>query len=133
MNLLNNGRHSWLLVMIFFVFVVFIAAAAAMDTTEKPGYMSQDPIHEVLLTLNSNGFDPAEVRPPSGRFLLSIDNRSGAGELILRLLRTDGTQIRELKIPGGGGDWSEAFDLSAGTYTLSEMNHSTWVCTIIVQ
>src|SRR5215203_481108 len=108
MNLLNNGRHSWLLVMIFFVFVVFIAAAAAMDTTEKPGYMSQDPIHEVLLTLNSNGFDPAEVRPPSGRFLLSIDNRSGAGELILRLLRTDGTQIRELKIPGGGGDWSEA-------------------------
>ncbi len=97
------------------------------------GQLPQDPMQEISLILNSSGFNPPEVRPQSGRFLLSIDNRSGAGDLVFKLYRPDGTLIRELRMSGAGGDWAEAFDLSAGTYTLSESNHSSWVCTIIVQ
>ena len=108
------------------------AALAQLDPAESRCHLSQDPIQEISLMLTSSGFDPAEVKPQSGRFLLSIDNRSGASELVLRLARSDGGQIRELRVPGGGGDWNEAFDLSAGTYTLSEANHSTWICTIVV-
>lgn len=92
----------------------------------------QDPMQEISLILSSSGFNPAEVRPQSGRFLLSIDNRSGSGDLVFRLSRPDGTLIRELRTSGAGGDWTEAFDLSAGTYKLSETNHTAWVCTIVV-
>ena len=94
--------------------------------------LPQDPMQEISLILSSSGFNPAEVRPQSGRFLLSIDNRSGSGDLVFKLSRPDGTLIRELRMSGAGGDWTEAFDLPAGTYKLSETNHSTWVCTIVV-
>ena len=94
--------------------------------------LPQDPMQEISLILSSSGFNPAEVRPQSGRFLLSIDNRSGSGDLVFRLSRPDGTLIRELRMSGAGGDWTEAFDLSAGTYKLSETNHIAWVCTIVV-
>jgi len=93
---------------------------------------SQDPV-EILVTLHSNGFDPSELRIPASRFLLSLDNRSGVTELVLRLSRADGTQFRELRIAGGGGDWSEMFDLPAGSYTLAEASHSSWVCHLIIQ
>jgi hypothetical protein len=109
------------------------AAVAQLPPAGSKGHLAQDPMQEISLTLSSSGFNPAEVRPQSGRFLLSIDNRSGASDLVFRLSRPDGTLIRELRMSGAGGDWNEAFDLSAGTYTLSETNHSTWVCTIIVQ
>lgn len=118
---------------LFFVLFLCLTVAPAMNKSDERFGLIQDPLPEVSLILNANGFDPVEVRPQSGRFLLSIDNRSGAGELVLRLSRLDGTQIRELKIPGGGGDWAEAFDLSAGTYKLTEANHSSWICTIIIQ
>lgn len=109
------------------------AAVAQFVSVDVRSHLPQDPMPEISLTLSSTGFNPQEVRPQSGRFLLSIDNRSGASDLVFRLSRTDGTLIRELRMSGAGGDWSEAFYLSAGTYTLSETNHSTWVCTIIVQ
>jgi hypothetical protein len=94
--------------------------------------LPQDPMQEISLILSSSGFNPAEVRPQSGRFFLSIDNRSGSGDLIFKLSRPDGTLIRELRMSGAGGDWTEAFDLATGTYKLSETNHTAWVCTIVV-
>ena len=92
---------------------------------------TQDP-QEILITLKSEGFDPAEIRPQAGRFLLSIDNRSGVAELVLNLSRADGTQLKELHVSGAGGDWNEAFDLAPGTYRLVEATHSNWICVIIV-
>ena len=97
------------------------------------GHSYQDPMQEISLTLNASGFSPAEVRPQSGRFLLSIDNRSGASDLVFRLTRADGTLVREFRMLGAGGDLSEAFDLAQSTYRLNETNHSSWTCTIIVR
>jgi hypothetical protein len=92
----------------------------------------QDPIEELSLTLTSSGFAPAELRPQGKKFLLSLDNRTDVKELVLRMSRNDGVQIREIRVPGGGGDWSELFELEAGNYTFSELNHANWVCTIII-
>jgi len=92
---------------------------------------AQDP-QEILITLKSDGFDPSEIRPQTGRFLLSIDNRSGVAELVLKLSRADGTLLKELRVSGVGGDWNEAFDLPPGTYRLVEATHSNWICVIIV-
>jgi len=92
----------------------------------------QDPIEELSLTLTSSGFAPAELRPHGKKFLLSLDNRTDVKELVLRMSRNDRGQIREIQVPGGSGDWSELFELEAGDYTFSEVNHANWLCTIII-
>jgi len=92
----------------------------------------QDPIEELSLTLTSSGFAPAELRPHGKKFLLSLDNRTDVKELVLRLSSSDGVQIREIRVPGGGGDWSELFELTTGNYTFSEVNHENWSCAIII-
>lgn len=90
----------------------------------------QDP-GEVTLTLEASGFAPAEVTRAMGPFYLSVDNRSGTEDLRLLLRASDGTMIREMRVRSG--DWSELLDLSPGTYTLSEANHSNWVCAFIIR
>lgn len=78
--------------------------------------MGQDPI-EITLDLQSDGFHPQERNTQARRFLLSLDNRSGVSDLILRLSKADGTQIREMRVSGAGGDWTELFDLPPGRYS----------------
>lgn len=117
-------------------FSTYHADVLAWSSLTQPGngiYKSavQDP-QEILITLKSQGFDPPEIRPQAGRFLLSIDNRSGVAELVLKLSRADGTQLKELRVSDVGGDWNEAFDLAPGTYRLVEATHSNWICVIIV-
>jgi hypothetical protein len=97
----------------------------------KNAGMGQDPI-EISLELRSDGFHPQERNTQARRFLLSVDNRSGVSDLILRLSKADGTQIREMRVSGTGGDWTERFDLPSGRYSLTEVNHSSWVCLLIV-
>jgi hypothetical protein len=97
----------------------------------QPEY--QDSIEELSVTLTDSGFAPTELRPQGKRFLLSLDNRTDVKELILRMSRKDGAQVREIRVPGGNGDWSELFDLQPGDYTFSEAEHSNWVCTIIIK
>ena len=92
----------------------------------------QDPV-EVSVTLKSTGFHPSEVLIPAERFQLSLDNRTGIQELVLRMATADGTQLREMQLGGAGGDWSEMFELQAGNYILSEASHKDWVCRLKVK
>lgn len=102
-----------------------LAGAQVKPTPEEP--------EEVTLTLRADGFTPAEMTRPAGRFLLTVDNRSGVEELILLLTREDGERVRELRIPPRMLDWNEMIDLPAGHYTLREANHPSWVCRITAQ
>ncbi|HEX8846461.1 MAG TPA: hypothetical protein VF791_17570 [Pyrinomonadaceae bacterium] len=85
------------------------------------------------VVIRSTGFEPAEITRPAGPFALSFDNQSGVEEIVLRLNREDGTQVREIAIPRGVGNWGAQVDLPVGTYTLTEANHAEWSCRIIVQ
>lgn len=85
-------------------------------------------MEEVTLTISADGFDPPEVIRPAGRFMLSVDNRSGADELTLTLKRGNGNKVLEVKVSGQKGDWSEVIDLRPGRYTLSEVGHPNWKC-----
>jgi len=138
-----KGKLSGRTVVVIFMCTMLVGATAVLKSTPLNKKdtaalslahfnITQDPV-EISVTLRSNGFDPSELRIPASRFLLSLDNRSGVTELVLRLAKADGTQLRELRIPGGGGDWSEMFELPVGSYTLSEASHSSWVCHLIVQ
>jgi len=142
MRLIN--RRSWIVVPLL---CAVVAVLVAVDAASRPiGESSwkqcdlalgqpavyQDPIEEVSLMLTSSGFAPSELRPHGKKFLLSLDNRTDVKELTLRMARNDDVQIREIRVPGGGGDWSELFELPAGNYTFSEVNHENWSCAIII-
>jgi hypothetical protein len=92
----------------------------------------KDPIEELTLTLKSSGFTPAKLNPHGKKFLLSLDNRADVSELVLRMTRKDGSVIREIRVPGGSGDWSELFELPPGSYKFAEVNYANWSCTIVV-
>lgn len=138
------NRRLWVMVPVLcsVVAALVVADAAYVPVVESTWKQSdlalgqpavyQDPIEEVSLMLTSSGFVPAEVRPQSKKFLLSLDNRTDVKELTLRMARNDGTQIREIRVPGGGGDWSEQFELQPGNYTFSEVDHPNWVCLIVI-
>ena len=101
------------------------AGAQVEPTPEEP--------EEVILTLQAEGFTPAELTRPAGRFFLSVDNRSGVEPLTLRLNQESGELVREMHIQRGTLDWREELNLTVGGYTLTEASHPSWVCRITVQ
>lgn len=85
-----------------------------------------------LLTVRPNGFDPVELRRPSGRFNLRVNNRSGIPELQLRLSRARGERLQELQLARGKLTWNAFLELPLGSYILTEANHPNWICTITI-
>ena len=145
MTFLSNKKTYWIAAVVLSVTIAGLVLTRTRDVSgsdtswqqvdrqlgRQPVF--QDDIEEVPLILKSNGFQPKEVKLQSKRFLLSLDNRTDAKELRLRLMRANGSQVRELRVPREAGDWSELFDLPADTYTLTEAGHSNWACKIILQ
>lgn len=88
----------------------------------------------VAVTLRFEGFDPEETTVQAGRFLLSVNNQSGAEGLVLRINRDgSGELVQELTIPPGTQDWSAEVEIGPGGYLLSEVNHPAWLLHFIAQ
>jgi hypothetical protein len=49
----------------------------------------------------------------------------------LRLKAEDGTVLNEVQVQKGSSAWT--VNLQTGRYTLTEVNHPQWACTIVVQ
>jgi hypothetical protein len=94
---------------------------------------TQDPrkVEVELITLQSTGFEPAEVTRPSGPFLMSIINRSGLPQLSLVLQRDD-RGFSERKRIGKERVWRRVFDLQPGRYVLRDIDHPEWKCQITI-
>lgn len=84
------------------------------------------------LTLTPEGFTPAEVTLPHGRFLLVVYNKSGAEELNLSLKAEIGGKLREARAKGRGSRWREVFNPPPGRYVLGVADHPDWACQITV-
>ena len=137
------NKRLWVVLPVLCALAAAVMAVAASKPVEEGTWkqsdlalgepaMYQDAIEEVSLMLKADGFAPAEVRTQGKKFLLSLDNRTDVEELTLRMTRSDGVRIREIRVLGGGGDWSELFELQPGTYTFSEVDHPNWTCTIVI-
>ena len=90
-------------------------------------------MEEVTLMLRAEGFAPAELTLAAGRFLLTVDNRSGVEEITLLLNHENGERVQEIKVPPKALDWAVEINLQSGRYLLTEANHANWVCSITVR
>ncbi len=138
----RKGRVAWVLIVIVATSAVMIANARA----HPPGALTWSSIKahltssrtksepdDVTLTIREGGFEPSEITRAPGKFLLSVDNRSGVAQITLRLNREGVGHVRDIPVPKDATDWAEEIDLQAGQYHLTEVNHPNWVCRIAVQ
>lgn len=105
---------------------------AANITASPQDNAARERIEAEIITIRPTGFEPGEIKRPKGRFLLSVDNRSGLEEVSLRLDQERGNRQREARVQRDKLDWRELVDLPPGRYTLTEANHPDWACFIII-
>lgn len=96
------------------------AKAAAMAPT-----LSADDLEAELITITADGFEPAEITRPAGRFVLMFDNQSGLRGLELRLERTGMPRLTELRLSRKTGA-TKVLNLPAGEYQVIEADHPAW-------
>ena len=110
------------------IFTALSLIAISASFAHPTGHQGRD---EVRLQITSDGFAPAEVQHGPGAFAIAVENTTLSGEYTLRLKAEDGTVLHEVQVQKGSVAWT--VNLQTGRYTLTEVNHSEWVSTIIVQ
>lgn len=116
------------------VVVTGIVLLAAWANTKRIGVSAastQQGRDEIRIELSSNGFSPSEVQHTPGSFAISVENTTLSSEYKLRLKAEDGTVLNEVQVQKGSSAWTVS--LQTGRYTLTEVNHSQWICNIVVQ
>lgn len=91
----------------------------------------------VQITVRPTGLEPSELELSNKKFLLAIDNQSGAGNLALQLLEEDEhgnarAKLRDLGLSLESLNKREVIHLPPGRYVLREVNHPEWACYITI-
>ena len=122
-----------LTIIIVSVLIVAVVGSTQLDRGAQAAFAftEQQGRDEVRIELSSNGFTPSEVQHTPGSFAISVENKTLSGEYTLNLKAEDGTLLSEVQVQKGSSAWTVT--LQTGRYTLTEINHSQWVCTIVVQ
>jgi len=118
-------------VLIVFVLLLNVIALVVFSNARASSYVDSQGRDEVRIELASNGFTPSEVQHAPGTFALAVENNTLPGEYTLRLRAEDGTLLNELQVQKGSSAWTVS--LQAGRYTLTEVNHTQWLCRLVIQ
>jgi hypothetical protein len=86
----------------------------------------------LLVTLRPSGFAPKLITRPQGRFLLTVDNRSGLNEMFLRLDSLTFNRVIDRHVSRERLNLRQVVDLTPGQYLLTEANHPNWICAIAI-
>jgi hypothetical protein len=89
-------------------------------------------IEAEIVTITPHGFEPDAITRPRGRFLLTIEDRSGFDSLSLRLVTATRLIQREVPMVRESPEWSEVIDPPTGTYFLVDPTHPLWLCRITI-
>ena len=140
----NSSRFSRMMLITLLtlcIAVLGIAVGGATSSEGPPSSKGQLPSSsserqptaqdELSIQLNGNGFNPSEVQHAAGTFAIAVENSTLSGEYTLRLKAEDGTVLKEVQVQKGSSAWT--VNLQTGRYTLTEVDHSEWICTIVVQ
>ncbi len=124
-------RFGSAVIAVVFVGFVLLAVWANTKRMSVVAAGAQQGRDEIRIELSSNGFSPSEVQHAPGSFAVAVENNTLSGEYKLRLKAEDGTVLNEVQVQKGSSAWTVT--LQTGRYTLTEVNHSEWVCSIVVQ
>ncbi len=105
-----------------------------VNSTQAPQAESTDKklrIETELITVTRTGFEPTEIRRPSGVFYLQVDNRSEM-KVELRLDREGRETIKAPSVDLKALEWREELNLAPGEYILSATNHPNWICHLTI-
>lgn len=86
----------------------------------------------VQISIHPEGFSPAELEQKTGRFLLSIIDRTGLPETDVAISRQGGNRLLQVRIPAQAARWADLLDLPPGRYVLTEASHPDWQCLITI-
>jgi hypothetical protein len=111
--------------------VVLLAGWSNAKRISAAAADAQQDRDEIRIELGSNGFSPTEVQHAPGSFAIAVENTTLSSEYKLRLKAEDGTVLNEVQVQKGSSAWT--VNLQTGRYTLTEVNHSQWSCSIVVQ
>ncbi len=101
-------------------------------TTSAGQNESQESIEVEVVMATADGFEPAVVTRPHGPFILAVHNRSGSGELVLRLVSVQDGRRYDARLQHDRRRHYQRLDLPHGEYILSEAGHPAWRCQIML-
>jgi hypothetical protein len=104
--------------------------SAAPGSTQSTS--AQEHIDAEVITLRPNGFEPAEITRPTGRFLLLLENYSGIKDIKLQIAVNRGAKLHEIKFKERNLVGGQELDLHPGQYVLTEADHPKWICRITI-
>jgi hypothetical protein len=118
--LINNGT----------VYLFLLVISLCLPNGSMKAAQSGSPVNIVI---SSNGCSPSTATQPAGRITFHVTNQTEQAELSIQLYGSRGELIREVNLAQGTTEWSETFDLAAGSYTIVAGHKSEWLCRITVQ
>lgn len=124
-------RSGSAVISLVFVGVVLLAVWANTKCVSVAAAGTPQGRDEIRIELSSNGFSPTEVQHAPGSFAIAVENTTLSDEYKLRLKAEDGTVMNEVQVQKGSSAWTVT--LPTGKYKLTEVNHSEWICNIVVQ
>lgn len=94
------------------VLLLVVSSAAALLLREEARAQTQRTgrVEVELVTVTTRGFEPKQISRPSGRILLSVQNRSGIKEVWLRLDAPGNARLHETRVSRTKLDWSTFVD-----------------------
>lgn len=107
------------------------STATPLAVTQRNFRRDHDMTVEII-SVGPEGFAPATLTRPNGRFLLAINNRSGLKELTFQLIREDGKLMQEAQVNPQQPNSRNLVNLPVGIYRLTEASHAEWVCRIAI-
>jgi hypothetical protein len=90
------------------------------------------PITAVNIRILPGGMFPLKTTIKAGQTLIVARNSSSAPNLNLRLDRDKASNVSNVSMPKGKLVSEAIYNLTPGTYILSEVNHPNWTSTIVV-
>jgi hypothetical protein len=107
-------------------------ATPATPPPSVPGVAASSKIKAVLFTVRPDGFEPSEITLPEGKYVIAVDNRSGADEVLLNVRRGQSDRLKEVRLTRQQLNWRGVIDLKPGLYTVSDVNRPEWAARLQV-
>jgi hypothetical protein len=108
------------------------AARSPQVVQHEPPTPAPASITVETVRLTPTGFEPNELERSAGKFILGIDNRIRSEEFSFEVVQENGHKVRQLKLPKGEIRLRKMLNLPAGRYSLREVDHPEWSCSIVL-